>query len=612
MSLDFGTKLAPVYHYFPFAFFQVVLCAMSPYFEAMFTHDMVETRGGIVTLYDLEPAVFETLLTFMYTGNEVVHHGNAEQIFRASSMLQIACLQARCEEFLIDQVSYENCVGIWNIAKAHNCRKLAAKSLATVLENFPQVSSSLEFLKLEIDEVICILKADLLRIPNEEDVCDAAMAWLKHDVTVRKQHLPKLLEALRLPLVSSDYLFSMTEDEHFDFSVECNNILKDTFKFHSCPAKRQTFTAERFVQRKFSSRNDVLVIVGGLLKTMPRFQTTKEVVCYSFQQEKWYYLPSLPYDPGYEFAVCSHGSDIYISGGWLKLQGVAVYKTEKNKWKTLDTMINGRCGHVMVALTNSIFVLGGRDGKAPAMTNIEKFNLKTKKWQSAGELFLGIRSMSASVSGENIFVFGGITETDKDTDTIQSFDTRHGTATIIGDLPFTCRLTRTIKCDEQIYIILPDGRMILFDSKQSRKRLQSLSELSTSFENEEDQADSSSLQVFKDSPLPSPTSPASFAAVLSNKDSVLGSLRGRIQGFNQHHFEAIQHRGKLLLAGGKAPDNTILKTVVTVDPANAQTLSTISMPSARWCFGCVKTVIHKDFLNNGISDDKDKTDDSSV
>lgn len=48
--------------------FQVVLCALSPYFEAMFNHDMVESRGGIVTLYDIEPEIFDCLLKFMYTG----------------------------------------------------------------------------------------------------------------------------------------------------------------------------------------------------------------------------------------------------------------------------------------------------------------------------------------------------------------------------------------------------------------------------------------------------------------------------------------------------------------------------------------------------------------
>ena len=48
--------------------YQVVLCALSPYFEAMFNHDMVESRGGIVTLYDIEPEIFENLIRFMYTG----------------------------------------------------------------------------------------------------------------------------------------------------------------------------------------------------------------------------------------------------------------------------------------------------------------------------------------------------------------------------------------------------------------------------------------------------------------------------------------------------------------------------------------------------------------
>jgi N-acetylneuraminic acid mutarotase len=64
-----------------------------------------------------------------------------------------------------------------------------------------------------------------------------------------------------------------------------------------------------------------------------------------------------------------------VSGGWLKLQGLAEYKTHKNKWKVCPAMANGRCGHVMVSVNNSVFVLGGRDGKAPAMTNIEEYNL---------------------------------------------------------------------------------------------------------------------------------------------------------------------------------------------------------------------------------------------
>jgi hypothetical protein len=49
---------------------------MSSYFDAMFNHDMIETRGGIVTLYDIEPEIFDRLLRFMYTGRFLLNCEN--------------------------------------------------------------------------------------------------------------------------------------------------------------------------------------------------------------------------------------------------------------------------------------------------------------------------------------------------------------------------------------------------------------------------------------------------------------------------------------------------------------------------------------------------------
>lgn len=583
---------------------KVVLCAMSPYFDAMFSHDMVETRGGIVTLHDIEPNTFSTILKFMYTGEEVVEHSNAESIFRASSMLQIPCLQERCEEFLIHQVSKDNCIGIWKIAKAQNCTMLTDVAFLTFLEQFVDVCNSEEFQTLDADELLTIIKQDALEAQDEETVCSAVMSWLKYDPS-RSDKLHLLLQGLRLPLVSPEFLFNFLEDEAIEIGPEAQAHINSAFKYQLCPSRRASFASENFTHRRASKDNDCLVIVGGLLKTIPRFQTTKEVVCYSFQQEQWYYLPSLPYDPGYEFAICEHGSDIYVSGGWLKLQGMTVYKSNKNKWKTCDSMTNGRCGHSMVPMTDAIFVLGGRDGKAPAMTNIEKFDLKSKKWTLAGELLLGIRSMSTAAVGENIFVFGGITENDKDSDKVQCFDTRLETATIIGCLPFTCRLTRTVTCNETIYIVLPDGRVMKFDQNASRKRIESVSEMSFSFDAEDTESQSGEVTFPTDGAaamLPSPVSPKLLVnATISEKEDTLCRVVGRIRGFNQHHFEMVQFRGDLLLAGGKTPDNTILRSILVLDPVSTDIRSDITMPSARWCFGCAKIAINKMFLSNAIS-----------
>lgn len=506
-------------------------------------------------------------------------------------------------ENLFSQVSKENSIGIWKIARAHHCENLAEIAHIHIAENFIEATQTDDFQNLDADELKELVKSEHLSVTNEECVCDAVVSWLKFDPS-RQIHFAKILEVLRLPLVSPEYLFSMLEDD-LEIDSRANQLIQEAFRYHLCPTKRPYLTSERFQQRKMSDKNDCIVVIGGLLKTVPRFQTTKEVVCYSFQQEQWFYLPSMPYDPGYEFAVCAHGSDIYVSGGWLKLQGMAVYKGEKNKWKSCDTMAHGRCGHSMVALSNSVYVFGGRDGTAPALTNIEKFDVKSKQWSIAGELLLGIRSMSAAVFGENIFLFGGITENDKDSDRVQCFDTRLNTATIIGELPFACRLTRCVTIDDFVCIILPNGRILNFDksSVSSRKVIQSLGELSFSFDADDSDTTDAPLLSVKDSPLlPSPSSPKSFASQAAEKEreNALGKVIGRIAGFNQHHFEAIQHGGKMLLVGGKTPDHTILRDIMVVNPQTAKVISQIEMPAARWCFGAEKIVIRKEYLKNAI------------
>ncbi|KAK3086599.1 hypothetical protein FSP39_020855 [Pinctada imbricata] len=564
---------------------KVILAAMSPYFDAMFTHDMRESRDGIVTLHDIDADIFDNILHFMYTGKDVVCEENAEKMFRAASLMQIPCLQESCAAFLLSQISHDNSIGIWKIAKAHNCKKLSDKAWQTILENFQMVSASEDFASLDLDELLCIIQDDSLISPSEEFVCDVALDWVAAEES-RKDCLCQLIPALRLPLVSSDYLFHMI-DSHTEVQGDpaCRKVIQEAMKYHACFSKRQNFTSSRCVRRLHSKMDDVLVVIGGLLSTTPRYQTTKEVLCYSFQQRRWYYLPSLPYDPGYEFATCVHNNSLYVSGGWLKLTGMAEYKSHKNEWKVCETLTNGRCGHVMVAVSNSIFVLGGRDGRAPAMTNIEEFNINTEKWSMAGDLLLGVRSTSACAIGERIFIFGGITETDKDTMSVQCFDARHHNTSIIGDLPFTCRLTRTVSLDSSVYVMAPDGRMLEFCDP-------SLSIISHTQSKRRSRCDSSSSVDSMADP-PSPTSTT----------VTLGNVLCRIPNFSQHHFEVIQHKGEILLVGGKTPDNTILKNIMAINIDSKPEVvveDILEMPSARWCFGCVKTSIKRDYLNNQI------------
>lgn len=79
---------------------KIILSSLSAYFSAMFRSGMQETLNGTVYLQNIEADVFEAVLRFMYTGNNVITQENVEGLLEAAVMLQIKCLQEQCESFL--------------------------------------------------------------------------------------------------------------------------------------------------------------------------------------------------------------------------------------------------------------------------------------------------------------------------------------------------------------------------------------------------------------------------------------------------------------------------------------------------------------------------------
>ncbi|KPP57561.1 hypothetical protein Z043_124701, partial [Scleropages formosus] len=57
---------------------KVVLASCSPYFHAMFTNEMSESRQTHVTLHDIDPQALEQLVQYAYTAEIVVGEGNVQ------------------------------------------------------------------------------------------------------------------------------------------------------------------------------------------------------------------------------------------------------------------------------------------------------------------------------------------------------------------------------------------------------------------------------------------------------------------------------------------------------------------------------------------------------
>ena len=61
--------------------------------------------------------------------------------------------------------------------------------------------------------IIFCLSKQTLQVPSEETVFEAVISWIKQDEMKRKDLLPKMLEFVRLPLLTPRYLTDIVDSE---------------------------------------------------------------------------------------------------------------------------------------------------------------------------------------------------------------------------------------------------------------------------------------------------------------------------------------------------------------------------------------------------------------
>eukprot|EP00061_Rhincodon_typus_P018641 g47883.t1 len=103
---------------------RVILSACSPYFRAMFTGELAESRQTEVVIRDIDERAMELLIDFAYTSQITVEEGNVQTLLPAACLLQLAEIQEACCEFLKRQLDPSNCLGIRAFADTHSCREL--------------------------------------------------------------------------------------------------------------------------------------------------------------------------------------------------------------------------------------------------------------------------------------------------------------------------------------------------------------------------------------------------------------------------------------------------------------------------------------------------------
>uniref|UniRef100_A0ABK0LT50 Kelch-like family member 2 n=1 Tax=Rattus norvegicus TaxID=10116 RepID=A0ABK0LT50_RAT len=417
---------------------RVVLAACSPYFHAMFTGEMSESRAKRVRIKEVDGWTLRMLIDYVYTAEIQVTEENVQVLLPAAGLLQLQDVKKTCCEFLESQLHPVNCLGIRAFADMHACTDLLNKAntyagisskdtlpelicsqccafhdsqgwnqlgYPSTEQHFADVVLSEEFLNLGIEQVCSLISSDKLTISSEEKVFEAVIAWVNHDKDVRQEFMARLMEHVRLPLLPREYLVQRVEEEALvKNSSACKDYLIEAMKYHLLPTEqRMLMKSVRTRLRTPMNLPKLMVVVGGQAP-----KAIRSVECYDFKEERWHQVAELPSRRCRAGMVYMAGLVFAVGGfnGSLRVRTVDSYDPVKDQWTSVANMRDRRSTLGAAVLNGLLYAVGGFDGST-GLSSVEAYNIKSNEWFHVAPMNTRRSSVGVGVVGGLLYAVGG-------------------------------------------------------------------------------------------------------------------------------------------------------------------------------------------------------------
>ena len=418
-----------------------VLSAASPYFRAMFTSQFKEKESNLVELQEDKSATISDVLRYIYTGETSIDSSNAQDLVMVVDYLIIPSLKTKAAVFLEGTLNASNCLALESFASRYNCESLKQASVRYKIANFVDVTRSEDFRFFDSEKVKELICMDEINVAEEEEVYEAVMAWVKHDLLSRESVLPELLKCIRLFSLSKYRLRRILDEELVSKNPICTREVIAALDFFLFPENFQdTSLKPRLSLSKYeqvvvltggengegSNKNTQCFVLsnskclslpvmrfrrahhgaavcGGLLYIMGGKESAP-VCCFNPRQYAWTTLDATLNQK--DCSVTAFNEELYVIGEDDSWRDVQVYNPVLNKWRQGTSMETARAGHCAVVLKEHIYVIAGHDGEI-CQNSLECYNPLTDQWSKVPNVSKNRRFAAAATACEKIIVVGG-------------------------------------------------------------------------------------------------------------------------------------------------------------------------------------------------------------
>ncbi|XP_008186424.1 ring canal kelch homolog [Acyrthosiphon pisum] len=245
-----------------------------------------------------------------------------------------------------------------------------------------------------------LISSDKLIVPSEEKVFECVIRWVKHELGSRECVLPQLMEHVRLPLISNNYILNkVIEESLIKDCIECKEYIREALHFHRLKPEELIPQNIRFKPRQ---ADKVILAVDGM---DTKFSNGTEF--FEPKMSRWHNGPEMitsRKNPG--LAVVNDNLVFAVGGSTdhfepLRSVDVLDLSSESPCWKPSVDMIVKRNILGVGVINNHVYAVGGHNYSDSALDSAEVFDYNTQEWHM-------ISSMSTRRSDPGIGVLDNL------------------------------------------------------------------------------------------------------------------------------------------------------------------------------------------------------------
>ncbi|XP_041354540.1 kelch-like protein 8 [Gigantopelta aegis] len=423
---------------------RLVLAALSPYFRAMLSSDMAESRTGVLNLPSVPLSAFQDIIKMYFCKINIVTEDNCMQVLDAAEMMQLDYIKQLCNSYLQKGLvlTSENCLSWWRLLKLYNFLDLSEQAFCYLTKHFTNFIAT--------ENVIQLSKAELLEIISKHDldceedsVMKCSLKWIETN-NPDPDDIRAIFENVRLEIVDPQFLI----DKVVFSTVVCQNTPLQQMIQHVLHTYHQRVTPWPRIKSRInlnSKHHDVFVLLHDKKSLLSCFTS----------DDKWEDVPPAPVDPGQCYSAASLDNKIYITGGQTLNKCTLIYDTIRKEWKAGSNLNQEHSCHCMATACSKVFVIGGFKSNT-----IEHISKASTQWQVVADLGMNRRHGFALTVGKNIVIMGGGVNSNN-SDVIQHLNTTTYTVSSLNtQLPCKSSALRGSVHLPDVYLLDKDGNVM--------------------------------------------------------------------------------------------------------------------------------------------------------